>query len=511
MLKVIFLFLLAGMPLPAMAADFDCEKASTSTEKMICGNKDLFKLDQLLNETYTSTLKNTVAKKRQLLVTEQRQWLRKKRAACKTEKCLINIYQDRVDALDPLADKILTCEKMRKYPTRIFSNTHIDLGTGHWSPTQVDYSCPESIASLPFIKSLMAKAETIHEGNDPGISNICSGSIVHAIRRGYLLTFLKARFSPLTLLKHANDPVYAVLQSQTPIYFKQWSRISPYNERLYKSYIEEAQKAEIALKDYYHNTLALSKAEAEEITKYVMLRILVRAAGTFPSAKFKTDSALLKLVSEPNNRLKQLRAFFNTAENKQYSEKQVYLALKSALLQNRRTGFVSFLLKQLPKEGLAEHQTDSEPVLSFALNNRDIFQLLIKNKAPVNAENAFGKTALFYAIGSNNHQAVSWLLNNGADVNHRYKPATALRTKNGTFYQCIYPNLTHTLRAPLMHAAQNSDVEMLKLLIKNGANLGDADELGFNALDYAKMEKVVENQSYLESLGMASSHKVATY
>ena len=53
-----------------------------------------------------------------------------------------------------------------------------------------------------------------------------------------------------------------------------------------------------------------------------------------------------------------------------------------------------------------------------------------------------------------------------------------------------------------MHAAQNSDVQMLTMLLRAGAVLGAADELGYNALDYAGMGRAKDNDRYLRSLGL---------
>ena len=91
------------------------------------------------------------------------------------------------------------------------------------------------------------------------------------------------------------------------------------------------------------------------------------------------------------------------------------------------------------------------------------------------------------------------LIAHGANINHAYKTASELRPDGD---QCIYPDLLHTGRTPLMHAAQNSNVAMLKLLVKHGARLGATDDLDYNALDYAYMAKNKANEAYLRSLGM---------
>ena len=91
------LFLMIGMfaSLTAVhAASFDCSKASSPTEKMICQNPTISKLDDRLSEVYKEVRKADAS-----IVDEQRAWLKEARA-CKDEKCLENAYGIRVEALE---------------------------------------------------------------------------------------------------------------------------------------------------------------------------------------------------------------------------------------------------------------------------------------------------------------------------------------------------------------------------------------------------------------------------
>lgn len=82
----------------ACAASFDCAKATTSIEKMICADGPLSKLDTQLGEVYTSALGR--ASDPAALRQEQRAWL-KERNRCKDTACLIDQYQRRLDELQP--------------------------------------------------------------------------------------------------------------------------------------------------------------------------------------------------------------------------------------------------------------------------------------------------------------------------------------------------------------------------------------------------------------------------
>jgi ankyrin repeat protein len=175
---------------------------------------------------------------------------------------------------------------------------------------------------------------------------------------------------------------------------------------------------------------------------------------------------------------------------------QIYKALRAALLVNKPKEYLAILMENLSAEDLAAFGHDAEPLLAFALNNHDNLRFLLDRQVPVDAANDFGKTALFYAIGVNDLEAVDILLRNKADVNHAYKSAAELR-RNGD--ACIYPNLEHTKRTPLMHAAQHGDVALLKLLIKSGANLNALDDLGNDALAYAREAHENKNEVFLKS------------
>ena len=83
------------------AASFDCTKASTSVEKMICKNPLLNKLDDALGSNYTDQVSNAMsARERTSFQHKQKVWIQE-RNACTNEACLIKLYSSRVDELCP--------------------------------------------------------------------------------------------------------------------------------------------------------------------------------------------------------------------------------------------------------------------------------------------------------------------------------------------------------------------------------------------------------------------------
>lgn len=78
-----------------LLASFDCTKAATAVEKLICASPRLAALDAELAETYAA------ARKRggEALRGEQRTWLKETRDACEDDGCLEAAYLLRIAAL----------------------------------------------------------------------------------------------------------------------------------------------------------------------------------------------------------------------------------------------------------------------------------------------------------------------------------------------------------------------------------------------------------------------------
>lgn len=85
------------LALPVHAASFDCAKAQSKVEKMICADAGLSRLDEELAKTYGEVLKKTPDEA--LLKKQQRGWL-KARKQCRDISCLSDHYRGRLAVLD---------------------------------------------------------------------------------------------------------------------------------------------------------------------------------------------------------------------------------------------------------------------------------------------------------------------------------------------------------------------------------------------------------------------------
>ena len=96
-------FVAVAMWLPlhaASAASFDCAKAQTATEKLVCSDPTLSRLDEQLNDAYRSAQHR--AESRAALrdaQDAQRKWLSTRRDVCSDAACLRAAYLARIDAL----------------------------------------------------------------------------------------------------------------------------------------------------------------------------------------------------------------------------------------------------------------------------------------------------------------------------------------------------------------------------------------------------------------------------
>ncbi len=100
-MRIVGLFALLAASTVSQAASFDCSKAASPTEKLICANQHISNLDEYLDRYYY-TARAEIGRGAVCLVPNQRDWLRTVRDACKDAACLERVYLNRLAELDPL-------------------------------------------------------------------------------------------------------------------------------------------------------------------------------------------------------------------------------------------------------------------------------------------------------------------------------------------------------------------------------------------------------------------------
>ncbi|MFM8342144.1 MAG: DUF945 family protein [Methylomonas sp.] len=80
---------------------FDCNKASSTAEKLICSSNQLAILDVQLNGLFKQALVNASDSKP--VIASQKAWIKNVRGLCNDVECMVNAYQQRLDQLAKLS------------------------------------------------------------------------------------------------------------------------------------------------------------------------------------------------------------------------------------------------------------------------------------------------------------------------------------------------------------------------------------------------------------------------
>ncbi|MDI1279665.1 lysozyme inhibitor LprI family protein [Methylobacter sp.] len=103
---------------PAQAASFDCAKAQSKVEKLICADASITKLDEELNAAYNAALQDE--KQVDSIRQTQKQWM-KERNNCFDAACVKQAYEDRLKALG-MSDRSADFDKVKKIAPHIQAN-----------------------------------------------------------------------------------------------------------------------------------------------------------------------------------------------------------------------------------------------------------------------------------------------------------------------------------------------------------------------------------------------------
>jgi len=81
----------------AFAPSFDCKKATSGQDRMVCEDRELSSLDVELNILYSKARENSSDKN--ILKAEQLDWFKYSRNSCSDASCLKNSYKKRIAQL----------------------------------------------------------------------------------------------------------------------------------------------------------------------------------------------------------------------------------------------------------------------------------------------------------------------------------------------------------------------------------------------------------------------------
>lgn len=273
-------------------------------------------------------------------------------------------------------------------------------------------------------------------------------------------------------------------------YFIYWSYQSIGNKRLFDEFNKESKKFCEDFKEHFVKTSGKNYKKACE--NYIQ-RLGMRAFGAIN--KFvKLDgiySEFLELSDED------AIAFLNGISPNYY---ELDFLLKLALLDKKDLKVIDFLINYG-----ASINSGYESALFYALDYYDALVYLLDNGANVNYKNSFGKTPIFYAIETQDLKTIKLLISRGANLNQQLIDNEEQIKINLPYYisicEYIHPSITL-----FIHAANYDNVEILKLLVENGADYNESDNFGLNALDYAKIANNKKAIKYLTELGLKENN-----
>jgi len=373
---------------------------------------------------------------------------------------------------DPLADNEVTCQEMEEFPELVFKLD--DLGSGSLSPTEVDYQCSKSLTQIEFLQPILSKAYDIRSPSQ--LPQFCTGSIVYAQQRYYYFDLAKLGYYPQG---------YAQEQQRTRAeeYFQEWSYHSLHNRQRYEDYMDELEKVRPLLVAWYEDNHAVETDIAEKYADLAVSRISSYGFGGYYS-HWEPEELVPHTHEASAGNYEEFLESLNGA-----TDVQKLNSLRRVLVHSTPEYVITELVTSISGAAMEER---SESPISNAVSHPAYVEILVKAGLDPNHQNYFGKTPLYYAIQLGNHQSAKVLLENGADVNHKYQ----LEVDDP--WNCI--GITQWERTPLMHAAQHSDIEMIDLLLEYGADPLLQDSLGSTAIEYANQSESHELTNYLMSV-----------
>lgn len=150
------------------------------------------------------------------------------------------------------------------------------------------------------------------------------------------------------------------------------------------------------------------------------------------------------------------------------------LLLDGAAIADIETWLASHQLEEAPEVLACGDSAALDPVLHIAVAMPAALPLVLARTQSVDERNAIGKTALMVAAQFDQLESARLLLAAQARVN-----ASTWQHGDGSAL-----TLSHDARTPLMYAAANASLPLIKLLLASGADPWQADTKGRRAIDY---------------------------
>lgn len=185
--------------LPAAAASFDCNKASTPLEYAICGDPELSRADENMADAFAAMRKMLSGDASARVLESQRNWHDYAERVCTDDAmpmtggrydadgiaCLTNVFTQRADQLKasgPVGGVLFYSVEMFKVVPDPYQESWVKVATTEVSFPQIDDAGAEARAFNAYAYSLAASAIDPVEGEDDGTSDYALTIKVQSVR-----------------------------------------------------------------------------------------------------------------------------------------------------------------------------------------------------------------------------------------------------------------------------------------------------------------------------------------
>lgn len=506
---------------------FDCKKAKTAVEKNICSNPKLAELDQQVSAAFFDLKKNPTGRIRVSvpeLLKDQETWLKYRNEKDCLDECLIKKYEDRLAELTfPGAPKILDDAKIKALDS-YFTNKSCDSlgpiagsliletdGLEKWSckifasnlsrAEELFYGCDDNRNKGFFscdyseaIKKIDGLKEYIEylvflRGNAT-LTSDCLGGLEKYEVAGRDLAILHTLYDidAAKTIAHSESLNFNSFGKDPFAALKHFSLQGIWEKNQYNKFLSLKEKTQHGLEEYYVASKKMSIVDAKRLANAHLMELTNEYISSHYSRyndwNLDKVDTFLKSGTLPSN------------DNFEYSE--VLHSDETKTVEQAKPEILAYFLKlaivnNYPKDAIEkiinaganlQNPKVSDNALMNSVKRPDIMKLLLDKGANVNAQNAFGKTVLMYAIQYGDLETVKLLISHKANIN--------LATFEKAEDPCTY-SLGAGNRTPLMYAAWHANNEVVDYLLAKGADPNAKDTNGHDYKFYLSQNDYQKN------------------
>jgi ankyrin repeat protein/uncharacterized protein len=464
------------------AASFDCRKAESEAEKMICSDDELSRLDESLHKAYLEALKRADIKTQ--MIKSQRQWLKNERDACQNAECIKNAYETRIKELGLSSYGIVTLRppirsaSSSKTPPKVSKSPAIEL-LHKAVQTKTDQQYESTLKRL-------AKTETEPSVNEQLMRTAENGSLeqIEALLAdggdvkakgpyGRTVLMAAARSGNLDVVKFIIDKG---ADAQAKSNFGNTALMNAAlsgNVEVVKLLMDKG--ADAHTKSNLGNTVLMNGARSGnlEVVKFIIDK------GADVNEKDNSGETVLMIAVRVESGFSEVVKFIIDKGADVNARDKGGKTVLMATAEKGNCNIAKFLIDKGADVNARDKTGKTVLMAAAEKGNCDIAKFFIDRGADVNAKDDIGRTVLMEAAWRKNLEAVKFLIEKGADVNAK----------------------DNFGRTALTTAASGKRLDIVKFLIDRGAEVNAKDQNGRTALSLASAKSQPEIVKYLKAHG----------